>query len=332
MHTLATDQCLDSLFNHPDVDIRDMAQIQPHLAARMARALDPTTLISELRVLANEDDFFVRMKAAENPSMPGDVLVELADDGFDQVRAAAARNASLPENGFTLLRKRGFSQTPGIEKFVAAHPNCPVEILESLASKEQVWFPGIASGRLREMEYHAEDPECRGICDGPRAWERLHRKEFEDWCRDTMVGLDPWDTAAVQEHLAVMGTPSGWLSHEEEVLLEGAFWNWAGDFLASGALTEDARTRLQVVKALDVLRKQEQRRIVLDAHARLTEIDVELWHLEIETDDLYVEIAEGDDLGIRDDDRIPGILLDCLKNHGVTAPAPDHVHVYPAYI
>lgn len=86
-----------------------------------------------LKAMAHSEVNKIRLRVAENPKTPIDILESLLTDKCADVRVAVGTNPSTP--GF-LSYKLAFDEDPNVRLGLADDTNTPIELLEKLAEDE----------------------------------------------------------------------------------------------------------------------------------------------------------------------------------------------------
>jgi len=108
-------------------------------------AEDPATEPGALAKLAGDKSSWVRYKVAENPNCPVQVLYTLKDD--TEVARGLASNPNLPQKIFYHLLEKGKDDIKNIIKEeIVKNPNCPVDILDNLASSNEAGIRSRVAG------------------------------------------------------------------------------------------------------------------------------------------------------------------------------------------
>jgi len=90
-------------------------------------ALNPNTPAETLKVLATDEDSYVRSFVAKNPNTPVETLKVLATDEYPGVRCWVARNPNIPAETLKVLATDEYSS---IRYEVAQNPNYKTQTLE----------------------------------------------------------------------------------------------------------------------------------------------------------------------------------------------------------
>lgn len=106
------------------------------VTSQRSTKIDSTNNPENLRLLAKNENWYIRIKPAEDPFTPIDVLAALAYDTFDNgsgkylVRNAAAENPATPVE---ILEKLSQESHESLRISVARNPSTPAEILEKFS-------------------------------------------------------------------------------------------------------------------------------------------------------------------------------------------------------
>lgn len=126
------------------------------------------TNAEKLRVLAEHFCDKIRMRVAENPSTPQDVLRNLAHDPNHDVRVAVASNTSCEE---AVIGRLARDSDVVVRHGLAQNIDTPRAILEELADDENGWVKGEALKSLQILDSRSGDEVGR----------RRHLKRERDW-------------------------------------------------------------------------------------------------------------------------------------------------------
>lgn len=113
-----------------------------------------TTGAVELRALAENFCDKIRLRVAENPNTPTDVLRNLAHDPNHDVRVAVASNTSC-EN--SVIERLARDNDVVVRHGLAQNIDTPRAILEELADDENGWVRGEALKSLRILDSRSGD-------------------------------------------------------------------------------------------------------------------------------------------------------------------------------
>jgi len=127
------------------------------------KAGNPTTPVSELRMLLRDNSARVRQRLACNPNTPLDVLAELSRDEDLEVRIHVARNPQIPVE---LLKQLATDENIYVRFGVAACAEAQRETLEQLARDDN---PYVAHQAIRTLEGIALEEALKEI-----GWEYVH--------------------------------------------------------------------------------------------------------------------------------------------------------------
>lgn len=113
-----------------------------------------TTNAEKLRVLAEHFCDKIRMRVAENPSTPTDVLRNLAHDPNHDVRVAVVSNASCEDQ---VIERLARDNDIVVRHGLAQNIDTPKAILEELADDENGWVRGEALKSLQILDTWSGD-------------------------------------------------------------------------------------------------------------------------------------------------------------------------------
>lgn len=95
-------------------------------------AENPATPPEVLALLAEDEDWRVRIRVAKNPATPPEVLVLLAEDPVLEVRIEVGRNTHTPIES---LKKLAEDPERGVRFWVAVNPSCPEDLRAEIAGR-----------------------------------------------------------------------------------------------------------------------------------------------------------------------------------------------------
>jgi hypothetical protein len=95
---------------------------------KLNSAQNPNTPQESLKLLATDEDPYVRSWVAQNPNTPPETLKLLATDKSSGVRYCVAKHPNTPQESLKLLAT---DKDPGVRAWVARNPN-RTELIERL--------------------------------------------------------------------------------------------------------------------------------------------------------------------------------------------------------
>lgn len=170
---------LDRLSSHPDWEVRGAVAKNPTTRPQTLHKLalkyntdnligisvaeNPSTEPRTLKVLGLRHPWpWVRIRAAEHPNSPANLLEQLAKDPREDIRAAVARNPSVSiELLYTLSRDRHID----VRESVLTDHKTPIEILLNLRKDDSKYIRDLA---LEIIKYRIEEAD-------PQERERIER-------------------------------------------------------------------------------------------------------------------------------------------------------------
>jgi hypothetical protein len=141
--------------------------------ANYVKAGQETTNPQELRLLAESSLDRVRLRVAENPNSPRDVLAHLAKDPVSEIRAAVAVNPACPKKLRTNIAK---DEDASVRWVIAEDPHTDPELLRELADDTNPYVSVRAKKTLDALENRNKShtfPTRRGNAKAGRQSSRL---------------------------------------------------------------------------------------------------------------------------------------------------------------
>ena len=115
-------------------DLLQQLSVDADLRVRVAAARNPNCPQALLRSFAADPDPVMRGNVASNPNCPPDDLLEqMSTDHHSGVVKDLARRVQCPES---VLRILSSHKTIAVRRAVAAHPNCPLDLMAELAAAD----------------------------------------------------------------------------------------------------------------------------------------------------------------------------------------------------
>ena len=126
------------------------------------KAGDPKLEPAQLWRLYLQDSPRVRLRLAENPACPQDLLEKLVEDANGEVRAAVARN---PNCGESLVARLVEDEDINVRLELAHEINLPLHLLERLKEDDNPYVRDIAEGTLDIMSLEEQLKEMSLVCE-----------------------------------------------------------------------------------------------------------------------------------------------------------------------
>jgi hypothetical protein len=120
----------------------------PNPSEPYLKAGQENTRANELRRLAIHDHHLVRLRVAEHPNSPQDVLKILAKDQHPDVRAAVGEHPSAPAE---ILERLVADLSVDVRYVLAESPSIPGHLLQKLAADENPYVSVRAQRTLRSL-------------------------------------------------------------------------------------------------------------------------------------------------------------------------------------
>jgi hypothetical protein len=170
-----------------------------------ANSTSDTELLRDLLLSSNDRE--VRLRLAENPASPVDVLVRLAKDPDPEVRAFVACNKSAPKH---IVERLARDEHDDVRLFMAGDPHLPLKILQEL-SVDPNPYVGDCAQKTYEGAALEGDLEKEGFVNCPGEHGRLgellaasgliDRIEVENHVRFATEARIPLGRALVQSRI-----------------------------------------------------------------------------------------------------------------------------------
>lgn len=165
---------LETLAEHPDIDIRVKVASHPNCPAHIANGLtddpawqvlqalagNPNSPLEVLQKLAEHDEWCVRLEVAGNSNAPAELLAQLADDSDDGVQAKVADNPNCPEDVFWDFAIAGDMD---IQRCCFENPACPLPVLLHGCKDYDADLRDIA---MRAIQNTSHDVWARRVAEG----------------------------------------------------------------------------------------------------------------------------------------------------------------------
>ncbi len=106
------------------------------------------TKVDDLRAYVNHSHHLVRLKVAEHPGSPDDVLQQLAVDEHPEIRIAVSEHPRAP---FNVLKQLAMDTSVDVRYALAENHALPPDLLKQLAHDENAYVSARASQTLDKL-------------------------------------------------------------------------------------------------------------------------------------------------------------------------------------